>query len=53
MNQTDYETALRAEIAAIRRIVAALDTVDPAVQERIIRYLVDRYGEAKTPCRDA
>jgi hypothetical protein len=48
MTPTDYETALRAEIAAIRRIVAALDTVDPAVQERIIRYLVDRYGEAKT-----
>ena len=46
--QTDYETALRAEIAAIRRIVAALETVDPTVQERIIRYLVDRYTEAKS-----
>jgi len=48
MNPTPYETALRAEIAAIRRIIAALDTVDPAVAERIIRYLVDRYAETKS-----
>jgi len=41
--QTAYEQKLRAEIAAIRRIVAALDTVDTATQERIVRYLVDRY----------
>jgi len=41
--QTTYEQKLRAEIAAIRRIVAALDTVDTATAERIIRYLVDRY----------
>ena len=48
MNPTPYETALRAEIAAIRRIVAALETVDTSVQERIIRYLVDRYTEPKS-----
>jgi hypothetical protein len=42
--RSPYEDALRAEIAAIRRIVAALETVDTAVQERIVRYLVDRYS---------
>ena len=50
---TDYETALRAEIAAIRRIVAALETLTPAAQERTMRWLVDRYGEAKRPGADA
>lgn len=40
---TPYEQALRAEIAAIRRIVGALDKLDAATQERIVRYLVDRY----------
>ena len=40
---TDYERKLRAEITAIRRIVAALDKLDPATQQRIVRYLVDRY----------
>ena len=42
---TDYEQALHAEILAIRRIVAALDKLDPDVQQRIVRDLVDRYGE--------
>jgi hypothetical protein len=41
---TEYELALRQEINAIRRIVAALDKLDPDVQQRIVRYLVDRYG---------
>jgi hypothetical protein len=50
MNPTPYETKLRAEIAAIRRIVAALETLTPAAQERIIRWLVDRYTtETKSP----
>jgi hypothetical protein len=47
MNPTPYETALRAEIAAIRRIIAALETVDPPVRERILRYLLDRSTETK------
>ncbi len=42
---TDYEQALHNEILAIRRIVAALDKVDAETQQRIVRYLVDRYGE--------
>jgi hypothetical protein len=45
---TDYERKLRAEIAAIRRIVAVLDKLDQATQERIVRYLVDRYETAAT-----
>jgi hypothetical protein len=44
---TEYEQALRAEIAAIRRIIAALDKLDQPVQERIVRYLVDRYEVTK------
>lgn len=44
MTRTPYEDALRAEIAAIRRIVAALETVDTPTQERIVRWLVDRYA---------
>lgn len=42
---TTYEQKLRAEIAAIRRIVAALDKLDETTQERIVRYLVDRYNK--------
>ena len=42
---TDYERNLHNEILAIRRIVAALDRVDAETQQRIVRYLVDRYGE--------
>jgi hypothetical protein len=45
--RSPYEDALRAEIAAIRRIIDALDSVDPPTQERILRYLVDRYATPK------
>lgn len=45
--RTEYEDSLRAEIAAIRRIVAALESVDEPKQQRIVRWLVDRY-EPKT-----
>lgn len=41
--RTAYKQQLRDEIAAIRRIVAALDTVDEPTQQRIVRWLVDRY----------
>ena len=45
---TDYERNLHNEILAIRRIVAALDKVDEDTQQRIVRYLVDRYGGEKS-----
>ena len=45
---TDYERNLHNEILAIRRIVAALDKLDEDTQQRIVRYLVDRYGGEKT-----
>lgn len=41
---TEYEKALHAEILAIRRIVAALDKLDSDVQQRIVRYVADKYG---------
>lgn len=41
---TDYERNLHNEILAIRRIVAALDKLDEDTQQRIVRYLVDRYA---------
>jgi hypothetical protein len=40
---TDYEIALRAEISAIRRIVAAVDKLDRDAQQRVARYVADRY----------
>jgi hypothetical protein len=40
---TDYERRLRAEIAAIRRIVAAVDKLDRDAQQRVARYVTDRY----------
>jgi hypothetical protein len=43
--KSDYERALHAEMLAIRRIVAALDSLQPEVAARIVRYLVDRYGK--------
>jgi hypothetical protein len=36
-------TAVRAELAVMRRIVAALDSLDDRAQARVMRYLADRY----------
>ena len=44
MTRTDYETALRTEITAIRRIVAALESLDEAARKRTLTWLVDRYA---------
>lgn len=40
---TDTETTVRDELAAMRRIVAALDQLDTAARDRIVGWLFDRY----------
>lgn len=40
---TDYEEALR-EITVMRRILAALDSLDEAGRRRIMAWLVDKYA---------
>lgn len=46
MTTTNLETTSVAdEIAAMRRIVAALDKLDPATQERVAAWLFDRYRQ--------
>jgi hypothetical protein len=37
-------TAIAAELAAMRRIVATLEGLDPAARARTLDWLVDRYG---------
>jgi hypothetical protein len=49
---TPYERQLLAELAAIRRIDRALQAVDTETQQRIVRYLVDRYAP-KPPITEA
>ena len=46
-DQTAYEKELRAELAVMRRIVVVLGRLPVSTQERIVRYLVDRYETAK------
>jgi hypothetical protein len=38
-------TTVAQELAALRRIVAALDALDPDSQHRAMRWLTDRYAE--------
>lgn len=40
---TTEPTTVADEIAAMRRIVAALDKLDPNAQDRIVTYLWDRF----------
>lgn len=44
MSRTDYEEALRTEITAIRRIVAALETLDEPARQRTLAWLNDKYA---------
>lgn len=36
-------TSVAAELATLRRIVTALERLDPQAQDRVVRYLADRY----------
>ncbi len=55
---TTEPTTVADEIAAMRRIVVALDKLDPNAQDRIVTWLWDRYrdgqmmGEAYAPNPD-
>lgn len=40
------ETSPREEIAVIRRIVTALDGLDPRTRARVVAYLADRFTPA-------
>lgn len=42
-------TAPTAELAAMRRIVATLEALDPAARARTLDWLVDRYGSDREP----
>lgn len=42
MTQPD-PTTVREEIAAMRRVVAALEPLDRAAQDRVVGWLFDRY----------
>ena len=40
---TTEPTTVTDEIAAMRRIVATLDRLDPTTRERVVRWLGERY----------
>lgn len=45
---TDHEpTTVADELAAMRRIVATLDKLDPTARTRVIGWLTDRYPNAR------
>lgn len=50
MNETDAQppvepTTVVEELNAMDRIVAAMTSIDSAAQGRVLRWLVDRYGD--------
>ena len=54
MTDTDpsAETTVRDELAALSRIAAALDGLDPTTRKRAIGWLVERYGDRLVPLAD-
>lgn len=40
---SDQPTTVEDELAAIRRIVAVIEKLDPAARERVFNWLGDRY----------
>ena len=47
---TTEPTTVADELTALRRIVAALDKLDPATRNRVVGWLFDRY---RKPAADA
>lgn len=45
-------SAIAAELAAMRRIVTALDSLDQRAQARVMGWLVDRYEPDQEPYAD-
>jgi hypothetical protein len=51
----DNDNTVRDELSVMRRIVTALDSLEPAVRPRVVAYLTARYGcehEPKTASKE-